>query len=241
MQAVILAAGMATRLRPLTDETPKCLLLLDEKPILYYMLKNLLDNGIDELVMVTGFQREKLENYVKSNFPQIKAEFIYNERYDETNNAYSLLLAKNAVKKDFILLDSDILFHPKIIELLKKSEQLPVLAVERHACGEEEIKVTVDEKLRIGEISKEVQTKLAWGESVGIELFDEKSKDVLFEMLEKRIAGEKRENEFYEASFQEMIEKGQDFYVIDISDYPAMEIDFQEDFEKARELIKSIY
>lgn len=240
MQAVILAAGMATRLKPLTDDTPKCLLLLDDKPIIYYMLNNLKNQGIKELVVVTGFERAKIEDYIQGHFPELTVKFIYNKDFAATNNAYSLLLAKESIKGEFILLDSDIVFHEEILALLKKFPERPALAVERHACGEEEIKVTVDSKQRIGAINKQVNPTAAWGESIGIEIFSAAAKEKLFQVLEKRIRQEKRVNEYYEASFEEMISDGFPFYAVDTSAYPAMEVDFSEDLEAARKMEQQI-
>ncbi|HOJ50417.1 MAG TPA: phosphocholine cytidylyltransferase family protein [Spirochaetota bacterium] len=240
MKAVILAAGMATRLKPLTDETPKTLLEINGKPILYYMLNNLKMNGIYDIVIVTGFMREKIEDYVKNNFNDLKFEFVYNKDYNSTNNAYSLLLTEDYVK-EFILLDSDIVFHPEIIKKLLNFSKRPVLAIEKHECLDEEIKVLLDKQNRVLDISKTVDPKIAFGESIGIEVFDERAKSVLFDTLEKRIIKEGRVNEFYEASFKEMIDNGFNFYGIDTSEYPAIEIDFVEDLNEASKLIKEIY
>ena len=63
----------------------------------------------------------------------------------------------------------------------------------------------------------------------------------MFQTLKKRIINEKRVNEYYEASFEEMIQNGSDFYAEDASTFPAMEIDFAEDLERARKLIQTIY
>lgn len=232
---------MAMRLRPLTDETPKCLLHLDKKPILYYTLKNLILNKISDVVIVTGFKREKIESYVKQDFPDLKVTFVYNKDYEKTNNAYSLLLAESVIKGNFILLDSDIIFHPDIIKTLAEYPKKPVLAVNSHECGEEEIKVLVDSEKKILEISKSVKPHKAWGESIGIELFSKKEKETLFKVLKKRISQEKRVNEFYEASFEEMIQQGHPFYAEEVTHFPAMEIDFAEDFEKAKTMVKKIY
>lgn len=233
---------MATRLRPLTDETPKCLLpLIEKKPILYYAIQNLIANHIQDIIIVTGFMKEKIESYVKKAFPEIKVHFVYNKDYDKTNNAYSLLLAEDEIKGNFVLLDSDIVFHPDIIKTLSNYPQKPVLAVNCHECGEEEIKVKVDPEKKILEISKTVKPSKAWGESIGIEIFSKKEKEILFKVLKKRIIQEKRVNEFYEASFEEMIQIGHPFYAVDVTHLPAMEIDFADDLEKARVLVKKIY
>lgn len=241
MQAVILAAGMATRLKPLTDKTPKCLLELSPKrPILDYMLTGLIAQGLTRLVMVTGFEAGQIESFIKSRFPALETVFVHNPDFETTNNAYSLLLAQHEVKGGFILLDSDIVFDPRIIGALKNEKGRPVLAVNCHPCGDEEIKVRVNENFQIQEISKKVDPAKTMGESIGIELFCEKSARILFETLEKRMIKENRINEFYEASFEEMIVQGHDFYACDVTEFPAMEIDFAEDLEKARILVETL-
>ncbi len=239
MQALILAAGMATRLQPLTNNTPKCLLKLGDRPILDFMLSNLINQNITNLVMVTGFEALQIENFVKEKFPQINTIFVRNPDFANTNNAYSLLLAKKHIHGEFLLLDSDIIFDTRIIQSLKDFPSRPVLAANVHPCGEEEIKVTVDSSYKIKEISKQVHPEKAFGESIGIELFCPQSAQTLFQVLEKRMAQEKRLNEFYEASFEEMIKQGNNFYACDVTHLPAMEIDFIEDLEKAQEMVKN--
>jgi len=131
MQAVILAVGMATRLRPLTDSRPKCLLDVGGKTILERTLENLLACGIDDFVIVTGFKAEMIESFVAREFDALKVSWIRNERYAETNNAYSLLLAEAAAADSFLLLDSDILFPPELIRALMACPEKPCLALDR--------------------------------------------------------------------------------------------------------------
>ncbi len=240
MQAVILAAGMATRLKPLTDETPKCLLILNDKPILHKMIENLKEINISDIIIVTGFEKEKIEEYLSNHFKDLKITYVFNKDYETTNNAYSLLLAESQIKSEFVLLDSDIVFHPNLVKMLLDFPHRPVLAVDRHACGEEEMKVVVGKNLQISDISKDIDVGKAWGESVGIEIFSEQSAEILFKTLKKRVIQEKNINEFYEASFDEMIKEGNPFYGLDTSKYPAMEIDFSEDLQAARRLQKEI-
>jgi len=91
MKAVILAAGIASRLKPLTNNTPKCLLKVGEKSILQRTIDNLIKNKITEIVVVTGFLNEMIENFLTENYPEVSFKFLYNAQYDSTNNIYSLL------------------------------------------------------------------------------------------------------------------------------------------------------
>ena len=95
MKAIILAAGTASRLRPLTDNTPKCLLNIGERPLLQRSMDALCENGIDEFVIVTGYLHEMIEDFVARTYPEgIRVTFIHNEVYATTNNIYSLWLAR---------------------------------------------------------------------------------------------------------------------------------------------------
>ena len=119
MHAVILVAGTATRLRPLTDSTPKCLLRVKGRAILGMMIENLRLSGIEHFVLVTGYLEDQIHRFIKENYPAVKVTFISNELFASTNNIYSLWLAKDRVKsKDFLLLDGDIVFDRGIIDLL---------------------------------------------------------------------------------------------------------------------------
>ena len=111
MKAVILAAGIASRLRPLTDTTPKCLLKVGERCLLQRAFDALLQNGFREFVIVTGYRQQQIVNFLEAHYPALEVTFIYNEKYASTNNIYSLWLTRPYVdKEDILLLDSDILF-----------------------------------------------------------------------------------------------------------------------------------
>lgn len=241
MKAVILAAGTASRLRPLTNNTPKCLLKVGEHPILELTIRNLIMNNINELVIVTGFEQQKIKDYISERFPQLNVNYIYNNLYDTTNNIYSLWLAKDVLLgNEIILLDSDIIFDYKIIERLINSGYENCLALKKHKLGEEEIKVKADTTGKVQEISKVVPPSLAAGESIGIEKFGEKSLYKLFDIIDKLIIEQKKVNIFYEVAFEQMIKEGDDIYAVDTTDLMCMEIDTADDLNTADKLIKSI-
>jgi choline kinase len=239
MKAIILAAGIAFRLRPLTDNTPKCLLKLGEKSILERTIDNLICNGIEELIVVTGFLEDKIKTFIAVIYPSLKVTFIYNEVYDSTNNIYSLWLTKDYIKDtDVLLLDSDIIFDQHILRLLLDSGPGNYLAVRSdHVLGEEEMKVIVKEDNQVTKISKKIDPKLATGESIGIEKFEAGFLDVLFEKLHYRVVTEGRENDYYEAAFQDAIDDDQKLYAIDVGDFRCIEIDTIEDIESAEKMI----
>ncbi len=239
MKGLILAAGIASRLRPLTDNTPKCLLDIGGKKILEQTIDNLISNSINDIIIVTGYLNKKIEDFVKDNYPELKVTFLHNESYESTNNIFSLWLAKEAVEnEDFILLDSDIVFDEEIISLLLQSNYENCLALKTGVeLGDEEIKVKLAEDGSIIEISKEVNPAEAAGESIGIEKFSAQFGNELFKILDEMIIEERMENVFYEAAFQRAIEGGAKIFSVSVEEKYCMEIDFAEDLEAAKLLV----
>lgn len=235
MKAVILAAGISSRLRPLTDDTPKCLLKVGEKTILELTIDNILANDIVDVTIVTGYLEEKIRNFVSNKYPGLHVTYIYNEVYSSTNNIYSLWLTKaNVLGNNMLLMDSDIIFDKEIITKLLTSYHENCLALKRHDVQDEEIKVKVGENGRVLEIGKEVKLQDANGESIGIEKFGVETLKELFTIIERKIIVEKNVNQFYEAAFQELADKGANIYTVDTTDYICMEIDTAADLEAAR-------
>lgn len=236
MKAVILAAGIASRLRPLTNDSPKCLLKIGKKCLLERTLDALIVNGINEFIIVTGYLKEKIEEFVRTNYPNLNVEFIFNEFYETTNNIYSLWLTKPSVESyDIILLDSDILFEASVITLLLKSEYKNCLALNAHELGDEEMKVVTDSTGKIIDISKTCSIVDAVGESIGIEKMSKNFISKLFDEMDEMIQTKNQSNIFYEAAFQNIIQKGAKIYAVDTTSLFSMELDTVEDFETACE------
>jgi len=237
MKAVILAAGIASRLRPLTNNTPKCLLKVGSKSILELTIENLVANGINEIIIVTGFLDHKIKDFLDSRFPDLDIIFCHNELYESTNNIYSLWLAKDALDgDDMLLMDSDIVFDGRIIAKLRNSGFENCLALKRHDLSDEEIKVLVDKGGRILDISKEVNPKKAAGESIGIEIFSRQLLPELFRVIDRKVNTERKVNIFYEVAFQELINENHDIFIVDVTDFFCMEIDTADDLKIAGEL-----
>lgn len=240
MHCVILAAGTATRLRPLTNSTPKCLLPVASIPMLERTLEAVAAAGVHSFTLVVGFEAQKIRDFIASRFPSLPVHYVVNDDYLSTNNAYSLLLARSSVGHDgLLLLDSDILFDETILQLLLHSHHETCLAVRTTGeIGDEEIKVKVNHNKEIVEIGKHVALESTFGESIGIEKFSPEATQILFHTLQKRVITEGRVNEYYEASFQEMIDAGAMIFAEDVGIRRCMEIDTPEDLKRA-ELIFS--
>ena len=239
MIGVILAAGMAKRLRPLTDTKPKCLLKVGNRTLLERTVRAMQQAGITEFVVVTGYRgemiREFLENLDYLEKPTFT--FLHNTDYEHNNNIYSLWMAGEVVRgKDFLLMDSDILCDPAAVVAIAQQQE-PALALNRHACGEEEIKVIVDADNHITEINKTCNPADAIGESVGIEKMTAEYSEAIYKELDQMIVKEGLIDIFYERAFERLIPQGHTFKVVDTTNYFSYELDTPEDFQRAQELI----
>lgn len=257
MKAIILAAGTASRLRPLTLHTPKCLLKVGERTLLQRSMDALIEAGIREFVIVTGYLHEQIEDFVRETYQNSlplregqggSVRFIHNKDYETTNNIYSLWLARpEAEGEEVMLLDSDLLYDAEIVKRVLADKHENVLTLIRHELGEEEMKVVMAPDGSITEISKTCDPALAAGESLGIERMGKAYTTALYKELEGMMDEEHLENKFYELAFQRLIAKGQTltspsaidlrFSVLDVTDLFSCELDTVEDFENAKQRI----
>jgi choline kinase len=243
-KCVILAAGASTRLRPLTDSKPKCLLEVGGKALLERTLENVLDAGVKEIAIVIGYRGEMIREFVKRHFPKIHICFILNPDYIETNNAYSLLLAREFIENNeenvrsgLLLLDSDILFSSKLLPFFlngRLQDRVAVRVSGEHS--EEEIRVKTDGDGNIVLIGKETPLDETYGESIGIEVFSVETTARLFTILEQRVRNGAGRTEFYEESFQQMINDGTQLKAVDVGEFSAIEIDTVEDLQLAERM-----
>ena len=237
MIGVILAAGMAKRLRPLTDTKPKCLLEVGGRTLLERTVCAMQQAGVTEFVVVTGYRADQIREFLFTHYPQSTVHFLHNADYEHNNNIYSLWMAGEIVRgREFLLMDSDILCDPAAVVRIA-NEPESALAVNRHELGEEEMKVVVDDSLCITEISKTCRPEDAMGESVGIEKITAAYSEALFRELDQMIVQEKLIDIFYERAFERLIPQGHTFRVVDTTEYFSYELDTPEDFEHAQQLM----
>jgi len=238
MKAIILAAGVGSRIRPLTDNCPKSLLKVDGKTILEMMISHLQDCNINEVVFVLGYLQEQIIDFVKTNFPHLKAHFVTNERYAETNTAYSLMLTKSLVKDSvFIKFDADVVFDKEILKKLIASKHANCLCIDKNInLDAEEIKVIVEGENRVVKASKTVNPEDAIGESIGIEKISSETAQLLFSELETMMQDEANHQEYYEGAYERLIEKNEPFHALDITGLRWTEIDTKEDFLTAKKI-----
>ena len=130
MKAIILAAGMGTRLRQITMSVPKCLVQVNSKPILEHQLDALLQAGIREVVLVVGHLGKLLSDKYGTGYGGMDIHYVENRIYDRTNNIYSLWLARQHLNRQLLLLEGDLVFEPEMLQRLIQTPEPNVAIVE---------------------------------------------------------------------------------------------------------------
>jgi len=234
MKAIILAAGAGSRIKPLTDNLPKCLLKVGDKTILEMMVSIIQECGITEFIFVVGYLKEQIIDFLKIRFPNLNAIFVTNDKYSETNTGYSLLLAKDFIHdSDFIKIDADVVFDKEILKKLIDCHHANCLCIDKNVnLDTEEIKVTVDNNNMIIKANKTVNPKDAIGESIGIEKISKETATLLFKELEIMMQDKQNHQEYYERAYERLMEKNVPFHALDISRSKWIEIDTFEDLNK---------
>ncbi len=115
-KAIILLAGMGTRLKPVTDDIPKCLVKINGKSILENTLSRLNEFGINEVTLVVGYLANKIQEKIGDSFKRIKIKYIKSNIYDKTNNSYSLWIGIKNLDEDLLILEGDIFFESKLLK-----------------------------------------------------------------------------------------------------------------------------
>lgn len=157
MQALMLAAGKGSRLGRYTKDNTKCMLEVNGKTLLERCIDALKEANINKLVLVLGYKKDNVINYIKDKGldKKIEIEYVFNEDYDITNNIYSLFLAKDIFKReDTILLESDLIYEPSIIKELIESKYDNAAVLAKYEQWMDGTVVTLDSEKNILEFTE---------------------------------------------------------------------------------------
>ena len=169
MRALILAAGLGTRLAPLTDDRPKSLVPVNGKPILFQQIDSLCANGVRDITVVSGYKADVLAGAVREAYPFVR--IIENREYAETNNMYSAYLARDIVGRDgFLMMNADVFFDASVITALLKLPAGNAIVTDVGNWLEESMKVVL-ENGRLTKISKAIPREEALGASIDVYKF----------------------------------------------------------------------
>lgn len=236
MRAIILAAGLGTRLRPITDEVPKCMVPVNGIRIIDKQIDNLHKAGVKDIVIVGGYKADVLKKHVEQ-YDGIT--FVGNSRYAETNNMYSLYLAlKHTDGSGFLLMNADVYFDANIITglLEKDKEDKSLIACDRNGYLEESMKITTDKSGKIKHISKQITENEYYAVSIDVYKLNDEAADILTREVCDTIEAKKDENLWTEMALDAIFDKTT--FVPYVIRGRWFEIDNHDDLQRAEELFK---
>ena len=233
MNAIILAAGKGTRLDGAAVK-PKCLVEIGGMTLLRRQLNTLRSVNVDRIVVVIGFAGDSIRAECGSN-----VMFVENVEFAQTSSLYSLWLARDYLAEEFVVLNSDVLFHPQLLSNLLESSFEDALLIsdqdkETNPLGDEEMKVKVREGLVI-DISKEMDPLEADGENVGIVKFSPAGAKQLRRYMDDLIANG-AVKDWAPRAFREFAQH-HPLHALSTAGLAWIEIDFPEDYQRAVNVI----
>ena len=184
--AIILAAGMGTRLNAVISNKPKGLLNIEGKEIIKTSLERLIAHGIKNIIMVTGFQKEQYLNLLTESFPMV--QFVENKDFAITGSMHSLFLARSYLTSDFLLLESDLIYENRAISELQNLALPDVILLSGKTDSGDEVYV-YGQSGKIELITKEIVNQhQRQGELVGVSKISKKLLNVMCEFYHQEIA-----------------------------------------------------
>lgn len=239
MKAVILAAGVGKRLKPITNTLPKGLIEIGGESLLEYSFDALKENGIREVIIVTGFFSEAIKQRFEKEYRGLKINYVLNKEYYKTGSMYSLSKAKDRINGEIVLLESDLLYDSKAIGILLNSNFKDCILVAELSGSDDEVYVCVDDNQRIIELGKNIadeNKKNAIGELVGISRFSREFLSKLFKRAEEDYEKGKLNSHYEECVFATS-KLGNPVYAVLCKDLAWIEIDNENDLKRAKEQI----
>jgi len=227
MKAIILAAGKGTRLDGAAVK-PKCLVEIGGITLLQRQIEALRDANIKRIVVVVGFAAASIREECGSDIT-----FVENIHFAETSSLYSLWLAREHLADGFVVLNSDVLFHPQLLAKLLESSRDDALLLsdtETTPLGDEEMKVRLKED-RVVDISKDMDPHEADGENVGIVKFGAEGAKALVGYMDELIASG-AVKDWAPRAFREFA-LNHPLRALSTGGLPWIEIDFPEDYQRA--------
>ena len=228
MRAIILAAGAGTRLRPLTEGCPKCLVPIGGRPLLDHQTAALRAAGVDEIVIVVGYEAQQVRDHCGDG-----ARYVDNDAWATTNSIYSLFRARDFLEGEVMLFNCDILFGPPLALRLAAGPDSAIAVDSQAPRLAGEMNVRIDGGGRVIAIGKDLEPSTTQAVSVQLARFDAAGADLVRTDVERLVAADDHEA-FPTSAYVSLIAAG-GLRVVEAGDLRWAEIDSLTDFERARD------
>ena len=240
MIGMVLAAGAGRRLQPWTDTLPKTLVPVDgERTILDVSLANFATVGLTDVVIVTGYAAEAVEQRLPelSERHGVNLRTVFNDKALEWNNAYSLWCARERFSEGVVLVNGDTIVPASVPQILldaRGTDEIVIALDDAKPLAEEEMKVALDDERHLRRITKLMDPAEAQGEYIGLTLIEPAAAQPLADALKATF--ERDPQLYYEDGFQEYADRGGRIGVAPIGAVEWVEVDDNRDLERAREV-----
>ena len=239
MKAIILSAGQGRRLLPLTEVTPKCCLRPSGLSILEWQIRELSVAGVDEVVVVTGFGHEKVEEIVK-RVKGIRARTLYNPFYAQSDNLGTCWIARGEMDGPFVLINGDTLFETDVMQrLFKDVTRYPItLATDQKISYDDDDMKIWAEGSRLCRVGKRLDLSHVNGESIGMMYFNADGAEVFVKKVEELMRQGDGLTRWYLSAIDELAQAG----VVGISSIHGLswcEVDDPVDLAYAETVVKT--
>lgn len=203
MQAIILAAGMGRRLGVLTGDNTKCMLKVNGVRLIDRALDCLSSIGLSRIILVVGYKGDNVKEYVGNSYKGVDIVYVDNPIYDRTNNIYSLYLAKDwLLKEDTLLLESDLIYEPAVVERIVSNPYPNLALVDRYESWMDGTVVTLDKESKIVNFLSKKQFKFSdidqYYKTVNIYKFSQEFSTSYYVPFLKAYCAALGRNEYYE-------------------------------------------
>lgn len=237
MKAIILAAGQGSRLMPLTEDTPKCLLGLGSETILGHQLRQLVSAGFDEIVVATGFRAAAVEaELARAAGLGLHLRSLFNPFFAVADNLGSCWLARAEMTGEFLLVNGDTVFEATIPATLLDCARHPItLTIDRkNEYDSDDMKVVVEGD-RLVEVGKRLSQLRADGESIGMSWYQGTGPRLFADMLDQMMRGPQGLSSWYLKAIDALASMGH-VGVASIEGQTWGEVDFPHDLARVRRL-----
>lgn len=242
-KAIILSAGQGKRLLPLTAQRPKCLLPLGGRTVLEWQVAALAANGVRDVVVVTGFQAQAVEAVIGSRpNDDVRVRTLHNPFFQVADNIGSCFVARHEMENgDFVLLNGDTLFHPKLFAQARAQARasIAVTVDRKERYDSDDMKVRLDGG-RLAAIGKALPEEDSHAESIGMLFFSGDGGRDFVDALECTIRSEDGLKRWYLSVIDELASRAT-IGIADICGQEWCEIDFPKDLPAAERLATRLW
>lgn len=238
MKAIILSAGRGSRLLPLTETKPKCLLPVRDTTVLGLQLDTLESVGIEQAIIITGFMSQLVEDEIKERNGNMKVQTLFNPFFQVADNLASCWMAREHMTSDFMLINGDTLFEKSLAEAVLSSpaNDIQITIDKKGTYDSDDMKVTLDGTNLLA-IAKSLSLEETHGESIGYLRFMQNGPQIFADKLHEMMRTGDGVSAWFLSAIDALAKSNTDVQTHSIEGHKWSELDTPEDYD----IVKSLF